>query len=252
MIPQVELIYDLECPNVTAARKALLQAFAACGLQPSWTEWDRRSPDSPERVLGFGSPTILVDGRDVAGSVPASDSDCCRVYEGQGNRLTGVPPVPLIAAALRGLDLGTRGSSSSTRWLRSMVPLPGVGAALLPVGACPACWPAYGGVLSSLGLGFLLKATYLLPITAAFFGLALFALAYRANTRRGYAPFILGTVSTALAIVFKFAYAFAPAAHLGLAGLVAASLWNAWPTAAYVTGSCSNCLPQWERTGRQT
>ena len=249
---KVDLIYDLDCPNVAAARKALLRAFAACGLQPSWMEWDRRSPDSPQRVSGFGSPTILVDGHDVAGSDPASDSDCCRVYEDQGSRLTGVPPVSLIAAALRGLEPGTRGGRGGTGWLRSMVPLPGVGAALLPVGACPACWPAYGGLLSSLGLGFLLKTTYMLPITATFFGLAVFALAYRANTRRGYAPFILGTVSAALVIVFKFAYAFAPAAFLGLAGLVAASLWNAWPRRANASGFCPSCLPQREGRGSQT
>lgn len=243
-MPKVELIYDLDCPNVPAARKALVQAFAACGLQPSWTEWDRNSSESPEHVSGFGSPTVLVDGRDVAGSDRASASDCCRVYEDQGNRLTGVPPVSLVAAALCGLEPGTRDGRGGTGWLRSMVPLPGVGAALLPVGACPACWPAYGGVVSSLGLGFLLKTTYMLPITAAFFGLALFALAYRADTRRGYAPFILGTVSAALAIVFKFAYAVAPAAYLGLAGLVAASLWNAWPRASSATGSCPDCVLQ--------
>jgi|GEM_PF-2330127 len=33
-----------------------------------------------------------------------------------------------------------------------------------PQGRCPACWPAYAGVLSALGLGFLLESAYLLPM----------------------------------------------------------------------------------------
>jgi hypothetical protein len=38
-------------------------------------------------------------------------------------------------------------------------------------GVCPACWPAYAGILGSLGLGFLLDSTSLLPVTVALFGL---------------------------------------------------------------------------------
>lgn len=82
--------------------------------------------------------------------------------------------------------------------------LPAVGASFLPVGTCPACWPAYAGVLGSLGLGFLLSSTYLLPVTAALLGLALASLAFRAKARRAYGPFSLGLVGAALAIAGKF------------------------------------------------
>ena len=80
-MPRVELIYDKDCPNIQGARAALLQGFVEAGLQPSWTEWDRKSAESPPHVRQYGSPTILVDGRDVAGAEPADRSDACRVYD---------------------------------------------------------------------------------------------------------------------------------------------------------------------------
>jgi hypothetical protein len=69
-MPRVELIYDLNCPNVAQARRVLLKAFAAAGIRPQWIEWDRSSPSSPGYVRGFGSPAVLVDGRDAAGAKP--------------------------------------------------------------------------------------------------------------------------------------------------------------------------------------
>ncbi len=67
---KVDLIYDADCPNVAAARSQLLAAFARAGRAARWSEWDRGRPDSPGYVRGYGSPTILVDGRDVAGAEP--------------------------------------------------------------------------------------------------------------------------------------------------------------------------------------
>ena len=61
---KVELIYDADCPNVAATRARLIAAFAAAGLAPRWQEWQRGSEGSPEYARRFGSPTILVDGRD--------------------------------------------------------------------------------------------------------------------------------------------------------------------------------------------
>jgi hypothetical protein len=34
---------------------------------------------------------------------------------------------------------------------RTLVALPGVGVSLLPKLMCPACWPAYAGIVSALG-----------------------------------------------------------------------------------------------------
>ncbi len=243
-MPRVELIYDLDCPNVQDARNALLKSFVEAGLQPSWTEWDRKSPDSPLHARRYGSPTILVDGHDVMGAEPADGSDCCRVYNHGPGALRGVPPIRRIVAALGDghTFASTRPArSGSGRW-RSLASLPGVGAALLPIGHCPACWPAYATILGSFGLGFLLDSTYLLPITILMLGLALFAFAFRARTRRGYGPLGLATASVGFILTFKFAYVFDPLVYTGLLGLVAASLWNAWPKKKELSGSCPKCV----------
>lgn len=90
------------------------------------------------------------------------------------------------------------------RWSRMFGSMPGIGASLLPVGVCPACWPVYAGVLSSLGLGFLVHTTYLLPLTAAFLLFSLGTLAYWANARHGYGPFALGLLAAVGILVGKF------------------------------------------------
>jgi mercuric ion transport protein len=95
----VELVYDKDCPHVGAARANLLRAFEAAGVPAKWTEWEQSSPNTPARLRGFGSPTVLVEGNDVAGAQPVEGLACCRLYETEDGR-GGVPPVGLIAGAL--------------------------------------------------------------------------------------------------------------------------------------------------------
>jgi len=102
-MPAVELIYDPDCPNVNAARRVLLQAFGQLGSSARWREWSRQDPEAPPRVKHFGSPTILVDGQDVAPLAgPAEGQGCCRLYHGENHRLTVVPPVEILRARLSG------------------------------------------------------------------------------------------------------------------------------------------------------
>jgi mercuric ion transport protein len=95
----VELVYDKDCPHVGAARANLLRAFEAAGVPAKWTEWEQSSSDTPAHLRGFGSPTVLVEGHDVAGAQPVEGLACCRLYETDDGR-GGVPPVGLIAGAL--------------------------------------------------------------------------------------------------------------------------------------------------------
>lgn len=113
-------------------------------------------------------------------------------------------------------------------WKQSLVTIPGVGVSLLPKLACPLCWPAYAGLLSSIGLGFLISAKYLLPITASFLVLAVGALAFRANRRHGYGPFLLGLCAAAGVLVGKFWWESNPAMYSAVGLLVIGSVWNAW------------------------
>ncbi len=228
----VDLVCSPDCPNVPLARANLLLAFARAGVKPRWSEHRIGDPDAPERTRGYGSPTILIDGRDVAGESPSSEVTC-RLYSG-GAR---TPTAEQIAQALQRLSQPS--SKSGARWRSSLGVLPGVGFALLPKIACPACWPAYAGVLTSLGLGFLMDVRWLLPLTAVFLLIAVAALGFRAGQRRGYGPLFAGLGASAIVLVGKFGFESDAAMYAGLGLLVAASIWNTWPRRA--TSSCPAC-----------
>lgn len=126
-------------------------------------------------------------------------------------------------------------------WRRAVAVLPGVGVSLLPKLTCPLCWPAYAGLLSTIGLGFLISARYLLGVTAFFLTVSVIALAFRARDRRGYRPALVGVIASAAVLFGKF-YLDSPAtAYGGLGLLVAASIWNSWP--AKPAASCPQCAP---------
>lgn len=99
MNPIVELIFDSGCPNVPAARQSIREALLRAGLPAQWKEWERGSAGTPERLGGFGSPTVLVGGVDVGGE-PPSGAACCRVYRAAGGRLVGAPPTEMVSRAL--------------------------------------------------------------------------------------------------------------------------------------------------------
>jgi hypothetical protein len=227
-MPTVELIYDRDCPHVAETRARLQVAFSQAGVVPRWREHLANDPSTPPHARGFGSPTILVAGRDIAGA-SLGTAPHCRLYQDEAGRPCGVPTVQAIADALA-LAMEQEGASrSSAHWGSGFAILPAIGAAFLPKVACPACWPAYAGFLGALGLGFLMDTAVLLPLTAVFLGLALGALAFRARRRRGYRPLALGTVAAAIVMIGKFGFESDSAMYAGLGLLVAASLWNSWP-----------------------
>ena len=78
MKPEVELVYFRGCLYVEAARQALRATFAAMGVTPEWKEWDQERPGVPTRIQGYGSPTVLIAGRDVQGGTAGTDGRACR------------------------------------------------------------------------------------------------------------------------------------------------------------------------------
>jgi mercuric ion transport protein len=99
--PIVDLVFDVDCPNVDSARALLRTALEQVGATAQWREWDRASPNTPEALRGWGSPTILVDGSDVDGrsAMSTEAGTCCRLYLHEG-RLRGVPALGDVLAAL--------------------------------------------------------------------------------------------------------------------------------------------------------
>jgi uncharacterized membrane protein YoaK (UPF0700 family) len=80
-----------------------------------------------------------------------------------------------------------------------------------------------------MGLSFLMKTTYLLPLTAMFLVIAVASLAFRARRRRGYGPFVVGLAAAAMLLAGKFILESNPAMYASAGLLFAASVWNAWP-----------------------
>lgn len=229
-MPNVEFIYEQTCPFVRDARRRLIEGFRQAGLKPRWSEWEVSEPRAPEHVRGLGSPSILIDGRDVSGAPREETENCCRIYA-LNDEPRGVPPLAMVVAALRASDvpeqdtLPRKGSSFHSH----AALLPAVGLTALPKLTCPACWPAYAGVLSSLGIGFVNYTPYLLPLTTGFLAISVFSLAYRANRRRGLGPFLLGVAAGLAGIIGKFGFDSDAAMWAGLATLVVSSVWNSWP-----------------------
>ena len=125
-------------------------------------------------------------------------------------------------------------------WRRTASVLPGIGVALMPKLICPLCWPAYAGLLSSVGLGFLINSRNLMIVTALFLIVAVTALAFRARQRRGYGPALAGLAASIVIVLGKF-YLESPATmYAALGVLVAASVWNSWPVR--LAPSCPKCL----------
>lgn len=98
-IRSIDLIYETTCPNAAKARALLQDAVDGMGLGNTWSEWNRSSTDFPERFEAFGSPTILVNGIDVAGESGSADADSCRVYLDDG-QIRGVPTLAQVTSAL--------------------------------------------------------------------------------------------------------------------------------------------------------
>jgi mercuric ion transport protein len=191
-----------------------------------WQEWERSDPAAPGYARRYGSPTILVDGQDVAGE-PPNDEPSCRIYAAEPGRHRGVPSVALIMKALQP-DRPSRTGVFAF--------LPAAGAALLPKLSCPACWPAYAALLSSLGVGFVDYTPWLFPATVVFLVFTLALLAWR--PRQGSWPLALGLGASAVILIGKFAFDSDIVVYAGVTLLAAASLWNAWPQRQTACPAC--------------
>ncbi len=103
---QIELVYDPGCPNVDRARVVLTDACRDAAIPAVWTEWSSDDQACPARARNLGSPTILVNGEDVApGPHPWTPREegagpRCRVYR-DGDAIVTAPPLARVAEAIR-------------------------------------------------------------------------------------------------------------------------------------------------------
>ena len=234
---QIELLYLPDCPNVGPTRANLRAALVQAGLLTRWRERNLADADTPTTLRHFGSPTVLIDGKDLddaSNEARPFDASCCRIYAG-----AGTPSVRLILANIE------RAASTPPKrtWMSGAAGVPAIAAGLLPAAKCPACLAAYTGVFSSFGLTSVLLNEILLPLTIVLVVLSLATLAFRARKRRGYAPLGLGIAASVALLVGKFWLDWPFLWYAGIAALAAASLWNAWPRKAAPATDCPACDP---------
>lgn len=181
----VELIYDGECPNVGLARERLIEALKQTKSALKWTEWERTDRNAPSYVSQYASPTILIDRIDVCADTSVLDGKGgCRLYRSFEGSIEGAPSFHCLLTALRPkashINLNGKSRASVYASLGTVI------VAALPVGACPACLPAYAGILSSIGLGFAFDSVASLVLLSILLAISLFTLLWRSNRSNGY------------------------------------------------------------------
>jgi mercuric ion transport protein len=141
---KIQLLHFEGCPNVDAARTALREALAAEKLDAPVEEIDVQAPGAPEWAHGWGSPTILIEGKDVAGMERSEGASCCRLYA------DGAPSIDSIRARIA--------ASSERAPTSGKVALPVVGALTAAIAASACCLvPAALAMVGASGAGFAAK-----------------------------------------------------------------------------------------------
>jgi hypothetical protein len=100
--PTAELLWWEGCPSTEEALAMLREEMGALGLDPGSIEMREIRTDADAEREGFvGSPTIRVDGRDVAPPASESAGLTCRVYRLADGRISPVPDRAAVRQTLR-------------------------------------------------------------------------------------------------------------------------------------------------------
>jgi hypothetical protein len=99
---QVELLYWAGCPSHPEARALVADVLADLGMTADVVEREVTTQADAERLRFPGSPTILVDGRDVDPEGATGRAMlACRIYHLPDGRPSPVPSRETLEAALR-------------------------------------------------------------------------------------------------------------------------------------------------------
>ena len=105
---KVEVLYVAECPSHRAAVKLVREVLAAQGVAAEIQEMLVKDGGMATELRFPGSPTIRINGRDVAGEPQKARSYAlsCRLYS--GSEQAGLPPAEMIHRAVLEARLGKR------------------------------------------------------------------------------------------------------------------------------------------------
>lgn len=104
---KIEVLYVSDCPHYPAAMAELKSVLAVEGVAAPISEVLVANPRMAEALKFRGSPTIRINGRDIAGESEAQHfAVSCRLYPGE--KLPGVPPTEMIHRAVRAAIRGEK------------------------------------------------------------------------------------------------------------------------------------------------
>ncbi len=94
----IQVLYFTGCPNHGPTVERVRELVQQLGIDAQINEMEVTARDDPAALKFAGSPTVLVDGRDIEPAQRQSPAYAfgCRTYNGQG-----VPPAAMIEPALR-------------------------------------------------------------------------------------------------------------------------------------------------------
>ena len=97
---RVEVLYVSGCPSHPAAVKLVKEVLAAEGVPTDIHEVLVRDQRMAGELKFLGSPTIRINGRDIAGESQTAKNFAlsCRLYS--GSKQIGLPPVEVIHRAV--------------------------------------------------------------------------------------------------------------------------------------------------------
>ena len=97
---KLEVFYVSECPSHPAAVKLVRDVLAAQGIATPIHEVLVRDEQMACELRFLGSPTIRINGKDVAGESPTAKNFAlsCRLYP--GSEQIGLPPAEVIHRAV--------------------------------------------------------------------------------------------------------------------------------------------------------
>jgi glutaredoxin len=98
---KVEVLYMPDCPHFPSAVKQLRDVLLAEGVRTEIKEVVVTDAKAAEECGFRGSPTIRINGQDIAGEshTPQSFVLACRIYP--GTLEAGVPPLKMMQRAVR-------------------------------------------------------------------------------------------------------------------------------------------------------
>jgi hypothetical protein len=97
---KIEILYIAECPSHPAAVKLLRDVLSAEGIAAEIREVLVTDQSMATDLAFCGSPTIRINGQDVAGACSQADAFVlsCRLYPGSSE--IGLPPVEMVRRAV--------------------------------------------------------------------------------------------------------------------------------------------------------